>query len=128
MDKVLTGRDLTVLIDGEPLGGVTELTVKETVKLEPIETFLTDVPVAVLKRPRWDITLTLESRRAAPFEREYISELTVTDGGRATVYEGCTRSGATEKAAPDGAVAHAVTLTAYKRRLTDAGNRTKRIL
>lgn len=122
MNDVLTGRDLTVLIDGEPLGGVTELTVKETVTLEPIETFLTDVPVAVLKRPRWDITLTLESSRAAPFEHDYISELTVTDSEQTVIYESCTRSGVTEKAAPDNAVTHAVTLTAYKRRLTDAGD------
>lgn len=119
--EILTGRDVTVRLDETLLCGVTALRIKETVQREPIETFLTDVPVAVLTRPRWEITLTLESEKTAPVTQEHIGTLTVTGNTQTLMFDNCVRSAAETKAAPDGAVLHTVTYATNTRRITNAG-------
>ena len=105
-----------VTLNGEVLGGVCGASVTRQTTVEKIETYLTDIPVAVIERVRYEISLTLE-RGAEAFEcgrPESIGFCRV--GGEGVIFENCVLKSVKTDYSASGAAVHKVSVIAYQRR------------
>ncbi len=89
MNKVFpVNADLTILLNGEPLGGVTDITTDTSASAKYCREILTDEPWASYSESEENkIILTIFTAAAPDFGRDF--ELSVISNSSRTVYRGC---------------------------------------
>ena len=112
------GGDLLLAVNGEPLGGVISLERRALNNADVISEFLTDEPVAVLDRRRYELTLTLRCAGECVFENE-IESIAVTERRRTEIYTSCTVKQLKSKTASRGWVEYAAVVEAKERSVAD---------
>ena len=88
--KIVRGTDVTLLIDDEPLFGMTDFHAEMKAKNHRIYEYLSDKPVAtVAGSPGFTIRLSVMTLFCDQFPRNRSFSLTVRMDGMEYVYEGC---------------------------------------
>lgn len=114
----IRGSDVTILLDGEVLGGVSSAEISDAGKVINIGEYLSGIPVEQFKTPVYKIRLKLESS-AAPLLGVDACTLSFLCRGKTEIFTGCLVTEHTAEIPSNGRVTHTVTIESSQRSVED---------
>lgn len=110
----IKGSDVTILLNGEVLGGVSSAEISDAGRTFGIGEYLSSIPVAQIKEPRYIIRLKLESSSSLLPEVE-AGTLSFLCRGKTEVFTRCCVTGHTSEIPSNGRALHTVTIESSQR-------------